>query len=91
MRDATKFDAALKAWVGAAERAAEVREIYRVAWAKAYAASDAKTEAGRKAVADEATSLQRSQRDRSEIAAEATKHRLVFERGPEVIASHEDD
>jgi len=80
-----KFRLALGAFKQDANNAAVAREAYRSRWAAAYSASDAKTEAGRKAEADIATSKERLNRDMKQIAADAALHALVFVRGPEVI------
>ena len=57
------------------------RSAYRLAHAKATSASQAKTDSGRKAEADEATSAQRLVRDRAELARDAAYHRMIGIRG----------
>ncbi len=85
MRDKKAFVVAVEQFIKLSNEAAEARNAYRVRWSKAYLESGEKTDTGRKAAADIATSEARVLRDMREINTEAARHVLVFERGPEVI------
>lgn len=71
----------IREWKEAQEAHLVARDAYRVAWSKAYLASQQKTDTARKAEADIATSEQRLARDRAETAAAAAWQTMLAERG----------
>lgn len=77
-----KIDALIANWQLAQNAYVAAREEYRAAWAKALLASDNKTESGRKAQADAATSDIRLVRDNLETKAAAAWQLLIATRGP---------
>lgn len=77
----TQFDILLATWKAAATVHVKAEELYRVAHAKATAASLGKNAESRKADADEATSDLRITRNLAEIERDAAYHALVFVRG----------
>jgi hypothetical protein len=76
-----KIDGLIREWKVAQERYIQAREIYRAAWARAYLATDAKTDTARKAAADVATSEARLARDMAETHAQAAWQLMLAERG----------
>ena len=91
MKNGKVFSDALVQFIARANEAAEARNTYRVRWSKSYMASAEKTDTGRKAAADVETSELRLMRDMREINAEAARHAMLFERGPEVITRPEEE
>mgnify|MGYP000904053021 CR=1 FL=1 len=76
-----QLNRAIDDWTERANACIDATEAYRLAHAKATSASQAKTDSGRKAEADEATSAQRLVRDRAELARDAAYHRMIGIRG----------
>ena len=69
-------------YLNIAERYVEAREVYRLAFAKCSSESQAKTDALRKAEADQRTSALRLERDKLEIQAAVAWQQLLIARGP---------
>jgi membrane protein involved in colicin uptake len=76
------FLSALEAWETAEHKRIVLAEQYREAHARALSASQAKTDAARKAEADAATSQLRLDRNFAELAATSLRDRVIFYRGP---------
>jgi hypothetical protein len=81
MDPTTQFETLLAAWKAAATVYVRAEEAYRLAHARATTASSGKTEAARKADADEATSELRLTRGLAEIERDAAYHALISARG----------
>jgi molecular chaperone GrpE (heat shock protein) len=77
----TQLNRAVDEWTARAIAHAEAAEAYRLAHAQATTASQAKTDAARRADADAATTTQRLARERAEIARDAAYHRMIGLRG----------
>ena len=75
------MDHHVEQWKTVAARYADARETYRVAFAKAYLASQQKTGDARKYEADAATSDLRLNRDKLEVEAAAEWQNLLIHRG----------
>jgi len=75
------FDEALAEYKGTAEAHVIAQETYRAKHAMLFSRSEAKTADAKKAEADIATSIERLQRDKLEIAKDCAYHRVIFLRG----------
>lgn len=76
-----EFIQALERWKKAANDAADAEETYRRHHSDVLCTSEAKTEAGRKAEADFATSDLRRIRNAKVIVRDAEYHTMIFYRG----------